>query len=168
MLQLSDIHAHEDCPMPLAPAAGATAAKMTAKTTATKPAGKLFVASLWLAQLIVAALFCMSGVMKISTPIPELAAMMPWTGQLPATFVRIIGLIDLAGGVGILLPALTRIKPQLTVAAALGCVVLQALAFGFHATRGEYDVLPLNVVLFALSAFVLWGRGKAAPIAPRA
>ncbi|WGD29651.1 DoxX family protein [Ancylobacter sp. WKF20] len=137
-------------------------------TVATPSPGKLLRASIWLAQLAVAGLFCMSGVMKISTPIPELSAMMPWTGQLPATFVRIIGLIDLAGGIGILLPALTRIKPQLTVAAALGCVVLQALAFCFHAMRGEFAVLPLNVVLFALSAFVLWGRLKAAPITPRA
>lgn len=142
--------------MPLSPA-----------TVATASPGKLLRASIWLAQLAVAGLFCMSGVMKISTPIPELSAMMPWTGQLPAAFVRVIGLIDLAGGIGILLPALTRIKPRLTVAAALGCVVLQALAFGFHAMRGEFAMLPLNVVLFALSAFVLWGRRKAAPIAPR-
>lgn len=134
----------------------------------TKTTGKFLRAGLWLAQLIVAGLFVMAGVMKTTTPIAELSAMMPWTGQLPAAFVRVIGLIDLAGGIGILLPALTRIKPQLTVAAALGCVVLQALAFSFHAMRGEYDVLPLNVVLFALCAFVLWGRGKAAPIAPRA
>lgn len=140
----------------------------TNATPTARTAGTPLQILIWLAQLIVAGLFCMAGVMKISTPIPDLSAMMPWTGQLPAAFVRVIGLIDLAGGVGILLPALTRIKPQLTVAAALGCVVLQALAFGFHAFRGEYAVLPLNVVLFALSVFVLWGRGKVAAIRPRA
>lgn len=156
---LSSIHSHEGFPMPLAQATAAPATKST---------GKWLRASIWLAQLIVAGLFCMAGATKISTPIPELSAMMPWTGDLPAAFVRVIGLIDLAGGIGILLPALTRIQPRLTVAAAVGCVVLQAMAFGFDAMRGEFAMLPLNVVLFALAAFVLWGRGKAAPIAPRA
>ncbi|HEY8383257.1 MAG TPA: DoxX family protein [Microvirga sp.] len=130
--------------------------------------GKPLRIALWVAQGVVAAMFFMSGSMKLATPIAELAAMMPWTGQVSPVFVRFIGLVDLAGGIGILLPALTRIQPRLTVLAALGCVVLQVLAFGFHAYRGEFAVLPMNVVLFALSAFVLWGRSKKAPILPRA
>jgi hypothetical protein len=92
---------------------------------------------------------------------------MPWTGQYPEGFVRFMGLVDLAGGLGILLPALTRILPRLTVLAALGCVVLQVCALVFHLSRGEAMVTPLNVVLLALSLFVLWGRGKKAPILPR-
>ena len=123
--------------------------------------------ALWIAQGLVTVVFCMSGVTKLATPIPDLAAMMPWTGEVSSGFVRFIGLVDLAGGIGILFPALTRIQPRLTVLAALGCVVLQVLAFGFHASRGEFAVLPMNVVLLALSAFVLWGRGKKAPVAPR-
>jgi hypothetical protein len=45
--------------------------------------------------------------------------------------------------------------------------VLQVLAFAFHAYRGEFGVLPVNVVLLALSAFVFWGRSRKAPILPR-
>ncbi len=138
------------------------------RPTALPPTGRALPAAIWLAQIILAVLFCMAGVTKLSMPISDLFAMMPWTGQVSPAFVRFIGLIDLAGGVGILFPALLRIRPSLTVAAALGCVVLQGLAFGFHAVRGEFAVLPLNVVLFALSAFVLWGRGAAAPIHARA
>ena len=129
--------------------------------------GKPLRIALWIAQGLVAVVFCMSGFTKLATPIPDLAAMMPWTGEVSSGFVRFIGLVDLAGGIGILLPALTRIQPRLTVLAALGCVVLQVLAFGFHASRGEFAVLPMNVVLLALSAFVLWGRGKKVPVAPR-
>ena len=129
--------------------------------------GKPLRFALWTAQALVAAMFCMSGFMKLATPIHELAAMMPWAGQVPPGFVRFIGLVDFVGGIGILLPALTRIKPRLTVLAALGCVVLQVLAFGFHAWRGEFAVLPVNVVLLALSAFVFWGRSKKVPVAPR-
>jgi hypothetical protein len=123
--------------------------------------------SLWSSQVVVSAAFCLAGYTKLTTPISELSAMMPWTGDVAPDFVRFIGLVDLAGGIGILLPALIGIQPRLTVLAALGCVVLQIIAFAFHASRGEFSVLPLNVVLLTLSAFVLWARTKKAPIAPR-
>ena len=93
--------------------------------------------------------------------------MMPWAGEYSATFVRFIGVVDIAGGLGLLLPSLTRIMPRLTVIAAAACVLLQVLAIGFHAMRGEFEVLPLNAVYIALALIVLWGRGRKAPIAPR-
>lgn len=123
--------------------------------------------SLWIAQAIVAVLFCFAGFMKLTTPISQLSSVIPWTGDLSESFVRVIGLIDLAGGIGILLPAATRIVPRLTVLAALGCSILQVFAGIFHISRGELDVLPFNLVLLALSLFVLWGRSKRAPITPR-
>lgn len=132
-----------------------------------RDAGKALRIGLWAAQGIAAAIFVAAGLTKLTTPLPELAKMIPWTADFPELFVRLIGLIDLAGGLGLILPAVTRIAPRLTVAAALGCVALQSLAFVFHGTRGEFDVWPLNIVLLGLSAFVLWGRGKRLPIAPR-
>jgi uncharacterized membrane protein YphA (DoxX/SURF4 family) len=122
---------------------------------------------IWLAQVVAGGLFCMAGIMKLTTPIPELSAMMPWTGELSPTFVRLIGLIDLAGGLGLILPSLTRILPILTVIAALCCIVLQILAAGFHGYRGEFEVLPVNALLLGLAVFIFWGRSKKAPIAPR-
>lgn len=122
---------------------------------------------LWVAQALVFIIFVFSGFTKLATPISELSQMMPWTGQYSEYFVRFIGLVDLAGGIGILLPSLTRILPQLTVLAALGCTILQVLAIAFHASRGEFLVLPFNAVLISLSIFVLWGRSKKAPIASR-
>ena len=139
---------------------------MTSITTASQP-GKAIRIGLWLAQFIVAAAFIMSGFMKLTTPIPELAKMMPWAGEYAEWFVRAIGLVDLAGGIGILLPALTRILPRLTVLAALGCAVLQVFAIVFHLSRGEAMVVPVNAVLLGLSLFVLWGRSRKAPILPR-
>ena len=122
---------------------------------------------LWIAQVLVAVLFIAIGIMKLTTPIPDLAKMIPWAGQLPAAFVRFIAVVDLAGGIGILFPALTRIKSSLTVLAALGCSVLQVLAIMFHLSRGEGMLTPFNFVLLALSLFILWGRGKKIPIRPR-
>ena len=69
--------------------------------------------------------------------------------------------------IGLILPALTRILPRLTPLAALGVSIIQVLAMLFHVSRGEFMVLPLNVVLLALSLFVLWGRERKAPIGPR-
>lgn len=140
---------------------------MTSTTLNAAPVSKGANIGIWAAQVIGAALFIMSGAMKLFTPIPDLAAMMPWAGEYSATFVRFIGLVDIAGGLGLLLPSLTRIMPRLTVIAAAACVLLQVLAIGFHAMRGEFEVLPLNVVYIALALIVLWGRGLKAPIAPR-
>ena len=140
---------------------------MTTLAEVTKPAGLPLKISLWLAQSIVFAVFCAAGFSKLTMPIPQLSAMMAWTGQLPETFVRSIGIIDLAGGLGIMLPFVTRIQPRLGVLAALGCTILQILASAFHASRGEFAVLPLNLVLLLCSAFVFWGRRTMAPIASR-
>jgi hypothetical protein len=77
------------------------------------------------------------------------------------------GVLDLLGGIGILLPAVTRIAPALTVLAALGCTALQVGAIVFHLSRGEAADTPFNVLLAALALFVAWGRRSKAPIAAR-
>jgi putative oxidoreductase len=72
--------------------------------------------------------------------------------------LRFIGVAELAGGLGLILPAATRIRPMLTPLAALGLATIMTLAFVFHIQRGEWDALPVNAVLGALAAFVAWGR----------
>ena len=81
--------------------------------------------------------------------------------------MRFIGAAELAGALGLLLPSLTRIQPRLTVLAALGLIVVMVLASAFHLSRGEGAMLPMNLALAAVAAFIAWGRSKAAPIAPR-
>jgi len=78
-----------------------------------------------------------------------------------------IALIDLLGGVGLVLPALLRIKPGLTPLAALGCALLQVCAIVFHLSRGEGANTPFNFVLVGLSSFVAWGRHYKVPITSR-
>jgi uncharacterized membrane protein YphA (DoxX/SURF4 family) len=137
--------------------------------TIANPASPSFAlrSGLWVAQALVGLPFIAIGLSKMLMPIAKLSAVIPWTGQLPELFVRSIGVIDLAGGLGMLLPALTRIKPGPTVAAALGCTVLQTLAIGFHISRGEAAITPLNFLFLALSVFVLWVRGRKAPTPAR-
>jgi hypothetical protein len=125
--------------------------------------------SLWAAQLLLVAAFGSAGLMKLSQPVSGLAAMgMGYVTTMPEWLLRFIGLAEVAGALGMVLPALTRILPFLTPLAALGFVVIQVLAIGLHATRGETAMtLPINLVLLALALFVLWGRWKKAPISPR-
>lgn len=120
--------------------------------------------SLWVAQLVVATLFIWLGCYKFLAPIPVLAKFIPWAGQLPVPFVRTIGLIDITGGLGLVLPGLTRVAPGLTTWAALGCSVLQVCAITFHVSRGEVSATPFNLVLLALSIFILWGRNRQLPL----
>lgn len=124
---------------------------------------------LWLAQVALAAVYLAAGSMKISQPIDALVASgMAYAGDYPELLTRFIGTVEILGAIGLILPALTRILPVLTPLAALGLSTIQVLAFALHLSRGEYSVLPVNIVLLALSLLVLWGRLRKAPIAARA
>lgn len=122
---------------------------------------------LWTVQGLLALTFVGGGLWKLATPIPELAAKMPWMGQVSPGFLYATAVADLLGGLGVLLPSVTRIKPGLTVLAALGCSALMAGAIAFHFSRGEGADTPFNFLMAALSLLVAWGRRSAAPIAPR-
>jgi uncharacterized membrane protein YphA (DoxX/SURF4 family) len=124
---------------------------------------------LWIAQILLCAMFGMSGAMKtFMSPETLASAGIAWATDVPLWLVRFIGVCELAGAIGIILPALTRIKPFLTPFAALGFAAIQVLAIGFHAIRGEIAMTaPVNALLLGLSLLVLWGRTKKAPIRPR-
>lgn len=123
-------------------------------------------AALWVSQLVLAFFLLFGAYMKLMAPADEVAKMMVWAAQYP-TLKTFTGIVDLLGGLGILLPALTRIQPRLTVWAAIGIVALQILAFGFHGIRGEWPATPFNVLLLGLAVFVVWGRTRAVPITAR-
>ena len=122
---------------------------------------------LWTVQLLLAALFAMAGLTKLTQPIDALSANMPWALDVPAWVVRFNALAELLGALGLLLPSLTRIKPQLTTLAALGLATVMALAVGLHITRGELAMSAAPAIIGLLAGFVAWGRRSRAPIAPR-
>ncbi|MFM6933728.1 MAG: DoxX family protein [Novosphingobium sp.] len=123
-------------------------------------------AGIWLVQVMIAVPFVAIGAIKLTMPLDQVAKLAPWAIEYPR-FVRLIGLIDLAGGIGLILPALTRIKPQLTVWAAVGCAALMVCAIVFHLVRGEANAIGLNIVLLGLTLIAWWGRSRAVPIRPR-
>jgi uncharacterized membrane protein len=83
---------------------------------------------------------------------------------MPEAMVRFIGISEILGGLGLLLPSALRIMPRLTPVAAGGLALVMVLATAFHVSRGEASVIPMNLVLMALAFFIVWGRSKKAPI----
>jgi putative oxidoreductase len=139
----------------------------TATFESTARPGRGIVIALWVVQLLLAFMFGMAGFMKSTTPLPQLSQMLPWVNDVPGPLVRFIGISEFAGALGLILPAVTRIQPWLTPLAGAGLTTVMVLASGFHLSRGEPQVLPMNIVLGLLGAFVAWGRTKKAPISPR-
>uniref|UniRef100_UPI003D7FF1B0 DoxX family protein n=1 Tax=Pedobacter sp. TaxID=1411316 RepID=UPI003D7FF1B0 len=87
----------------------------------------------------------------------QLAVMWPWTaGQ--HQLVTISGIFDMLGALGLVLPALLNIKPQLTTYTALGVIVLMISAIIFHLSRGEASQIAINLFVAALALFIAWGR----------
>jgi putative oxidoreductase len=142
------------------------AASVTSTSENRKASGKGLHIVLWVTQVVLALMFTMAGFMKSTQPIDELGKKMTWVLDLPS-LTRFIGIAEVAGALGLILPAATRIMPKLTPLAALGLTVVMVLATIFHISRGEFQALPLPLVLGGLAAFVAWGRFSKAPIAPR-
>ena len=118
---------------------------------------------LWVLQALLAVMFLMAGVMK-AFQYERAKAQLKWVGDVSHGLVTFIGVSELLGGIGLILPALTRILPWLTPLAAVGLAVVMVLASGFHATRREYSNIATNAVLFVLAAFVAYGRFVIAPL----
>ncbi len=121
---------------------------------------------LWIVQGLLALAFLMAGFMKSTRPLADLKKNMAWVGSVPAGLVRFIGIVEILGALGLILPKLTKIVPQLTIAAAIGLVLVMLSAAIFHTTRKEYSGIGVNVVLLLLAAFIAVGYLAAwAPIA---
>ena len=118
-------------------------------------------------QVLLAGFFVMVGYAHALQPFEEVAAQATWMREVPRWLSQFIGYAEIAGGVGILLPAATRIAPWLTPAAALGLATIMIVAIPFHVVRGEASVTWVHVLVGALAIFVAWGRWRKAPITGR-
>jgi uncharacterized membrane protein YphA (DoxX/SURF4 family) len=119
---------------------------------------------LWIIQVLLALLFLFAGGTKLVIP-PEVLAKMGSPNQipLPGWFIRFIGVVEVLGALGLLLPGLLRIKPWLTPLAAAGLVVIMigATALTMAADGVAAGAVPLVVGL--LAAFVAYGRWRLSP-----
>jgi putative oxidoreductase len=119
--------------------------------------------ALWVAQGLLAIAFLVAGGLKLLAPSEPLTN---GTG-LSAELMRFIGVAEVSGALGVVLPAVLRVRPSLTALAALCLAVVMLLAMGFHAIRGEFSHIAAPLFLGSLAVFVAWGRGWRLPICPR-
>ena len=112
--------------------------------------------AIWIAQGILAVMFAMAGVMKSTQPIDKLVK----SGRVPVSTVRFIGLSELLGAVGLILPWVFGILPILTPIAAIGLAVIMVLAAVHHLKHKESKAVVFNTVLFLLAIFVAYARFK--------
>ena len=123
--------------------------------------------ALWTVQVILMALFLFSGFLKSMTPIDELAVKMPWVLDFSVPMVRFIGITELLGALGMILPSALRIAPKLTPWAATGLLTVMVIASIYHIAKGEAHVIGTPLVIGAMALFVAWGRFKKVPIQPK-
>jgi uncharacterized membrane protein YphA (DoxX/SURF4 family) len=120
--------------------------------------------ALWIVQALLAALFLFGGGMKLVMPIEAMTQQMAF----PGFFLRFIGVVEVLGGLGLILPGLFRIRPGLTPLAAAGLVSIMVGATWLTASSGDIKAALIPLVVGLLSAFVAYGRWKIVPHGDRA
>lgn len=113
---------------------------------------------LWVVQGLLAVVFLMVGMAKLTKSKEELAERMDWVEDFSLGTIRFIGGVEVLAAIGLILPGLFGIAPILVPIAASGLVVTQIGAVIVHARRSEPKMIIGNVVLIALALFVAWAR----------
>ena len=116
--------------------------------------------ALWIVQGLLAALFLFAGVMKLVLPLDQLAGPV----ALPGAFLRFIGVVEVLGAFGLILPGLLRIRPGLTPLAAGGLVIIMIGAVWITVAGGDVGPAMIPLLVGLLAAFVAYGRWRLAPL----
>jgi hypothetical protein len=135
-------------------------------------ATKAFNVLLWTLQVLWGVFFSFTGFGKVLAYDPavwnHMLHQVAWFFAVPQGLFVFIGACEFLGGIGLILPAMTGVKPKLTPFAAIGLTLVMILAAIFHIVRGEYSFfLPVNLVLGGVAAFIAYGRLMAMPTAAR-
>lgn len=114
---------------------------------------------LWILQSLIAVTFLYSGVNKSIYPEQKLVA----KGQtgvegLPISLIRFIGVSEILGAIGIILPSLLHILPVLTTISSIGFAVIMVPAAIIHYKRHEPQNVFTNCVIFVICVFIVYGR----------
>ena len=119
--------------------------------------------ALWIVQVLLALLYLFSGGLKLVLPLEKLTGPV----ALPGLFIRFIGLCEMLGALGLILPGLLRIKTGLTPLAAAGLVIIMIGATAITLMGGDVVTAVIPLVVGILAAFVAYGRWRLAPLRPR-
>lgn len=120
--------------------------------------------ALWVIQGLLALMFLMTGATKAFQPMAALAKRLPWTASVPAPLVRFVGVAEILGALGLILPGVTHVATILTPLAAVGLALVMLLASAFHVRRGEYQVIGMTLLALVLALVVVVSRFTAWPL----
>jgi hypothetical protein len=110
----------------------------------------------WVIAALLALLYLYSGGVKVLQSPDQLRPMMGWIDAVPLRLVRTIGLLEVLGALGLVLPPLTGIAPALALAAAVGLGLIQVGGISLHLSRGEAKLIGLNIALLVLAGVEIW------------
>jgi uncharacterized membrane protein YphA (DoxX/SURF4 family) len=119
---------------------------------------------LWVLQILLAAAFAAHGAFMIAPP-AEMLEMI--NSQLGENFRLFLGVAEVLAALGLILPGITRILPQLIALAAAGLMIVMVSATGLHLYRNEISSAVTTAILFIMATFVAYMRWKVKPIQPR-
>lgn len=115
--------------------------------------------TLWIIAGLLAAAFFAAGTMKLTTPRAALADKMHWVNHATDAQVKLVGLVEVLGAIGLVLPAIVGIAPVLVPLAAIGLALTMVGAVVVHLRDGEgFAAAMPAVVLGLLCVVVAWGR----------
>jgi uncharacterized membrane protein YphA (DoxX/SURF4 family) len=117
--------------------------------------------TLWIVQVLLAAIFLFAGGIKLVTPMEEMMKQMPL--PLPDWFVLFTGIVEVLGAFGLVLPWLLRVKRGLTPLAAAGLLIVMIGATVYTWAAGDVASAVIPLVVGLLCAFVAYGRWRLAP-----
>src|SRR6476619_4348911 len=117
---------------------------------------------LWILQILLALLFLFSGGVKFVMPVAEMTKQMKI--PLSGAFIHFIGVVEILGALGLVLPALLKIKPILTPLAAIGLTIIMIGAVAITIAGGDAAQSITPLIVGILCAFVAYGRLRLRPI----
>lgn len=120
--------------------------------------------TLWMLQILLAAAFFAHGMLFLNPP-PDIAVLM--NESLPRWFQLFLGVAEVAAAVGLTLPGITRILPQLVAVAAAGIMLVMISATVWHIVRAEYSSAAVTALLLVMATFTAYARWRVVPIRPR-
>jgi uncharacterized membrane protein YphA (DoxX/SURF4 family) len=117
---------------------------------------------LWIVQSLLAGIFLATGLIKLTQPRLKMAAgAMAWAADVTDRQFRTIGLLEVIGAIGLILPGALGIAPRLLPVAALGLVLMMIGAIVTHVRYGEIPRLAVPIVLLGLALVVAVERSGA-------
>jgi uncharacterized membrane protein YphA (DoxX/SURF4 family) len=117
---------------------------------------------LWIVQILLAALFIFAGVMKFVIPVQEMTKNMKV--PIPGSFLLFIGVLEILGGLGLVLPSLLKIKPILTPLAAIGLAIIMIGAVVVSVAGGDVASAFMPLIVGLLCIFIAYARWRMKPI----